>query len=111
MATPSGQDAAGDVADSIFEACTDDGSDDCPPCRTVSGRTIPVGTKGYRPLDEIPDDQMQHGVYGAHHNIFTANQAPKNSAQPCRCFWKKEKYVLKPHELTDDMVPVEPFIY
>ncbi|BBS36306.1 hypothetical protein WP5S18E01_11530 [Enterobacter cloacae] len=54
----------------------------CPPCKTISGRIIPVKTLSYRPLDEIPDDKMEHGVYGSHHNIFEANQAPSNTPKP-----------------------------
>jgi RHS repeat-associated protein len=77
----------------------------CPPCRTASG-IVPVGTLGYRPLDVIPDDQMQHGVYGSHHNMFVANQNPNN----CQCFWQKQNYVLKPAQLPFGAVPVEPFI-
>uniref|UniRef100_UPI001114BE38 RHS repeat-associated core domain-containing protein n=1 Tax=Atopomonas hussainii TaxID=1429083 RepID=UPI001114BE38 len=88
---------------------TGDGTQDCPkncpPCRTASG-IVPVGTIGYRPLDVIPDDQMQHGVYGSHHNIFVANQNPNN----CQCFWQKKNYVLKPEQLPFGAVPVEPFI-
>ena len=89
-------------------SCKDD---DCPPCKTVSGRIVLVGTMGYRPLDALPDDVIQHGVAGSHHNIFVAKQAPKGSPQPCRCFWQKQKYVLKPDQITPDMIPVEPFIY
>lgn len=77
----------------------------CPPCRTVSGRLIPVGTVGYRPLDIIPDHVIQHGVAGSHHNIFVANQNPNN----CRCFWAKQKYVLKPSQLPSSAVLVEEF--
>lgn len=39
----------------------------CPPCITTSGRIVPPKTLGYRPLDVIPDDKMEHGVYGSHH--------------------------------------------
>ncbi|SDD76281.1 type VI secretion system secreted protein VgrG [Paraburkholderia lycopersici] len=78
----------------------------CPPCKTVTGRIVARGTVGYRPLDVIPDNEMQHGVYGSHHNIFVANQNPNN----CQCFWAKQKYVLKPGQLTSAMVPVEEFV-
>jgi len=78
-----------------------------PPCQTISGKIVPIGTKAYRPLDIIPDNIKQHGVFGSHHNIFIANQNPYN----CKCFWKKEKYVLKPNQITPDMIPIEPFIY
>ncbi|MBT0962731.1 RHS repeat-associated core domain-containing protein [Denitromonas iodatirespirans] len=84
--------------------CPPDGQ--CPPCRTVSGRIVPVGTIAYRPLDVIPDDVMQHGVYGSHHNIFVAKQNPNN----CQCFWQKQKYVLKPGELPPKAIPIEPFV-
>jgi RHS repeat-associated protein len=77
----------------------------CPPCRTVSGRVVPVDTLGYRPLDGIPNDQVQHGVAGSHHNIFVAKQNPNN----CQCFWSKQSYVLKPGQLPASAVPVEPF--
>jgi RHS repeat-associated protein len=79
---------------------------DCPPCKTVSGRIVPVGTIGYRPLDVIPDTEIQHGVAGSHHNMFIANQNPNN----CQCFWAKQKYVLKPDQLPPGAVPVEKFI-
>ena len=85
--------------------------DECPPCKTITGRIVPVNTIAYRPLDIIPDNEKQHGVYGSHHNIFIAKQAPKSSPQPCKCFWQKQKYVLKPHQLTLGMIPIEPFIY
>ena len=71
----------------------------CPPCITTSGRIVPPKTLGYRPLDVIPDDKMEHGVYGSHHNIFESNQAPYPN---CKCFWNKQKYVLKPHQLTPE---------
>lgn len=78
----------------------------CPPCKTISGKLVPVGTIGYRPLDVIPDDVVQHGVAGSHHNIFVANQNPNN----CRCFWAKQKYVLKPGQIPLGAIPVEPFL-
>ena len=59
----------------------------CPPCRTVSGMIIPVGTIAYR-LDILPDNVRQHGIYGSHYNLYKANQAPRNSARPCKCFWQ-----------------------
>lgn len=62
--------------------------------------------RGYRPLDVLPDDTIQHGVAGSHHNIFIAQQNPNN----CQCFWRKQKYVLKPGELPLNAIPIEPFI-
>ncbi|MDC2825538.1 type VI secretion system tip protein TssI/VgrG [Rodentibacter pneumotropicus] len=78
----------------------------CPPCKTISGRIVPPKTLAYRPLDIIPDDKMEHGVYGSHHNIFEANQNPNN----CKCFWSKQKYVLKPHQITPNMILIEDFV-
>ncbi|WP_374339324.1 RHS repeat domain-containing protein [Methyloversatilis sp.] len=86
---------------SIPEVCP---PKECPPCKTVSGRIVPVETIAYRPLDVIPDDRMQHGVYGSHHNIFVAKQNPNN----CQCFWQKQKYVAKPGELPVGSIPIEP---
>ncbi|WP_261381077.1 RHS repeat domain-containing protein, partial [Xanthomonas vasicola] len=86
-------------------ACPDEKP--CPPCKTISGMIVPVGTIGYRPLDVIPNNVMQHGVYGSHHNIFVANQYPYPK---CDCFWAKQKYVVKPDQLQPGWVPVEPFV-
>jgi RHS repeat-associated protein len=69
-------------------------SQPCPPCRTISGRIVPVGTIVYRPLE----NRSGHGVPGPHHNLFVANQAPASSAQPqpCKCFWQKIHAVPPP---------------
>ena len=94
----------GGIVEDIYDAlCPPDKP--CPPCKTISGKIVPVGTVAYRPLDVIPDDVMEHGVYGSHHNIFIANQNPNN----CQCFWQKQKYVLKTHELPPDAIPIELF--
>ncbi|MGR8953449.1 MAG: RHS repeat-associated core domain-containing protein [Gammaproteobacteria bacterium] len=92
----------GDVVSDALEQCKDN---KCPPCKTITGRIVPVGTVAYRPLDVIPDNVKQHGVYGSHHNIFVAKQNPIN----CQCFWQKQNYVLKPQELPPDAIPIEPF--
>lgn len=68
----------------------------CGPCRTRSGRTVPVGTMGYRPLDNVPQNVIQHGLAGPHHNVFRSNQAPHGTPQPCRCFWQKMNWVIPP---------------
>ena len=94
---------AGIIAKGIYDICT---TKNCPDCKTVSGKIVPVGTVGYRPLDVIPDNQMQHGVYGSHHNIFVAKQWP---FPKCDCFWAKQSYVLKPNELPATAIPIEPF--
>lgn len=87
----------------IYDMCTDKA---CPPCKTVSGKIVPVGTIGYRPLDVIPDTEKQHGVYGSHHNIFVAKQMP---SPKCDCFWAKQKWVAKPHDIQPTWIPIEPF--
>jgi RHS repeat-associated protein len=79
----------------------------CPQCRTVSGKIVPVGTIGFRPLDTIPDTVKQHGVYGSHHNLFKANQIPYPN---CDCFWQKLGNVAKPHQIQPNWIPIEPFI-
>ena len=70
----------GSIIDAIIKFCTPD--DPCPPCKTISGKTVKVGTIAYRPLDIIPENEMQHGVYGSHHNIFVAGQTPRNEPAP-----------------------------
>jgi RHS repeat-associated protein len=79
----------------------------CPPCKTVSGNIVPVGTIGYRPLDVLPPDVQQHGVYGSHYNLFRANQYPKPK---CDCFWQKLKNVASPGALQPNWMPIEPFL-
>lgn len=81
-------------------------NDKCPPCKVVSGKIVTIGTIAYRPLDVIPDDVMQHGVYGSHHNIFVANQMPYPK---CDCFWAKQKWVAKPNQVQPLWIPMEPF--
>lgn len=77
---------------------------DCPPCRTRSGKTVPVGTIAYRPLDVLPGDTVQHGVSGSHYNIYKANQNPNN----CQCFWQPVGAV-SPADLPPGAIPIEPF--
>ena len=104
LMSPLGQKALQDAGNAIKKICNS--SNPCPPCKTVSGRIVPVDSVGYRPLDVIPDDRIQHGVAGSHHNIFVAKQNPNN----CQCFWAKQKYVLKPGQLPVGAVQVEPFV-
>jgi RHS family protein len=101
--------SAGGAAVSVSDVgkCNKPPEGKCPPCKTVSGKIIQPKTLGYRPLDIIPNNVKQHGVYGSHHNIFEANQMPYPK---CDCFWAKQKYVLKPNQLKSNMVPVEPFV-
>ena len=55
----------------------------CPPCRTVSGKIVPVGTIGYR-HDLVPPSKPHYPFPGDHYNLFKANQNPNG----CRCFWQ-----------------------
>ncbi len=85
------------VIEKAIEKCAS-----CPPCRTVSGKVVPVGTIGYRPLDT--PKRAQHGITGPHHNIFEAKQNPIN----CQCFWKNIGAV-SPANLPAGAIPIEPF--
>ena len=75
----------------------------CPPCKTVSGRIVPVGTIGYRPLDT--PSRPQHGITGPHYNTFRANQYPYPK---CDCFWQRIGAV-SPAYLPVGAIPIEPF--
>ncbi|GAB3785815.1 RHS repeat-associated core domain-containing protein [Dyella agri] len=86
------------------KAC--DGQDPCPPCQTVSGKIVRIGTISYRPLDT--PTRPQHGIDGPHYNIYKANQAPRNSPRPCKCFWQPIGAV-PPSGLPSDAIPMEPF--
>ena len=55
----------------------------CPPCKTQSGKTVVVGTIGYR-HDLVPPSKPHHPFTGDHYNLYKANQNPNN----CKCFWK-----------------------
>jgi hypothetical protein len=76
----------------------------CPPCKTASGKIVPVGTIAYRPLDIPPGGTSQHGIQGPHHNLYKANQNPKN----CQCFWQPIGAV-SPSDLPSAAIPIEPF--
>ena len=65
------------------EAFCPDGGDKCPPCRTLDGRTVPVGTIGFR-LDIVPPSRPHFPYVGNHYNLYKAHQIPKN----CHCFWQ-----------------------
>ena len=88
----------------VVEACTPD--EPCPPCKTVSGKTVPVGTIAFRPMDT--PGRPQHGIDGPHFNLLRANQAPRGSPQPCKCFWQPIGAV-RPGELPAGAIPAEPF--
>jgi RHS repeat-associated protein len=74
----------------------------CPPCKTVSGKIVPIGTVGYRPMDT--PSKPQHGISGSHYNLLKANQNPNN----CQCFWQPIGAV-RPVDLPAGAMPVEPF--
>ncbi len=75
----------------------------CPPCRTISGKIVPTGTIGYRPLDT--PNKPQHGIVGPHYNIYKANQYP---FPKCDCFWQSVGAV-SPVVLPANAIPIEPF--
>jgi RHS repeat-associated protein len=75
----------------------------CPPCVTVTGKVVPVGTIAYRPLDT--PRRPQHGITGPHYNIYKANQYP---APKCDCFWQPVGAV-PPEGLPAGAMPIEPF--
>jgi YD repeat-containing protein len=83
------------------------GSEPCPPCVTVTGKIIPVGTIAHRKLDT--PSRPQHGIDGPHYNLLKANQAPRNSARPCKCFWQRFGAV-RPEDLPPNAIPVEEFV-
>jgi RHS repeat-associated protein len=101
------QDALTNVVDTVVDWCTDD--EPCPPCMTASGRVVPVGTIAYRPLDTPPLGKIEHGIAGPHYNIYVANQAPRNSPQPCKCFWQPQG-AAPPSALPPGAIPIEPFV-
>jgi len=80
----------------------------CPPCKTVTGRIVALGTIAYRPLDTPPAGKVQHGIEGPHYNIAKANQAPRSSSKPCWCFWQPIGAV-RPQDLPANAIPIEHF--
>ena len=81
----------------------------CPPCKTVSGKIIPLGTIAYR-MDT--PSKPQHGIVGTHYNIYKANQIPfginKPDAKACDCFWQ---YIdtVRPSDVPPGAIPIEEF--
>jgi RHS repeat-associated protein len=78
-----GASAGGLVGQLTADMVCTDGDKKCPPCRTVDGRTILVGTIGYR-LDIVPPSKPHYPYSGSHYNLYKANQIPHN----CNCFWQ-----------------------
>ncbi len=87
----------------------DDECKRCPPCETISGKIVPVGTPGYH------DTHSHWPVEGPHYNIFFAQQIPATAilGLPCSCFWAKRKYALSPeeHDWMGGIMIMEPFKY
>ena len=88
----------------VVDACTPD--EPCPPCKTVSGKMVPVGTVAFRPMDT--PGKPQHGIDGPHFNLLRANQAPRGTPQPCKCFWQPIG-AARPGEVPTGAIPAEPF--
>jgi hypothetical protein len=74
----------------------------------VGGTVVPVGTIAYRPLDFPAVGENEHGITGPHYNLYKANQAPRNSPQPYKCFWQRIGAVPI-SELASTAIPIEPF--
>lgn len=95
-------DAIKNTINAIDEMCK---GKECPPCKTVSGKIVPVGTIAYRPLDTPPPGKIEHGISGSHYNIYKANQNPNN----CQCFWQS-KGAVSPSALPPGAIPIEDFV-
>lgn len=78
-----------------------------PPCITVSGKVVAVGTYGYR-HDIVPPSKPHYPFTGDHYNLYRANQNPNNG----KCFWVESGAAdasngqLPP----PNSIPIEPFI-
>ena len=70
------------------EQC-DKGQRGCRPC------IPPVGTRAYR-ADTDPSSRPHAGIPPPHWQMYEMHQAPLDSPQPCKCFWKKLKNVFGP---------------
>ena len=83
-----------------------EGSKPCSPCKTISGKTVPRGTVGYR-HDLVPLGKPHHPYTGDHYNLYKANQNPNN----CQCFWKETGAADASNGLPPPTgsIPIEPF--
>ena len=77
----------------------------CPPCKTISGKIVPVGTIGYR-LDMVPPSKPHYPFEGSHYHIFEAHQSPYPQ---CRCFWHEIKIIDELIGAPPGAIPVEYF--
>jgi hypothetical protein len=94
-----------DISEAIDNIVDKISEEERPPCITITGRVVAVGTIGYRPLDVLSPTTIQHGIQGSHHNIYSAQQNPHNG----QCFWKPEGAV-KEGALPSGSIPIEPFV-
>ncbi|MFW0766979.1 RHS repeat-associated core domain-containing protein [Trabulsiella odontotermitis] len=78
----------------------------CPPCKTISGNIVSLGTIGYR-HDLVPPGKPHHPYAGDHYNLYKANQNPNN----CQCFWKETGAADAANGLPPPTgsIPIEPF--
>jgi len=97
----------GKALQDFFEGCinllTGKKDKSCPPCKTVSGKIVPVGTIGYR-FDRVPPSRPHRPLPGDHYNLLQANQNPNN----CRCFWRPLKQATE--IAPPGSIPVEDFV-
>ncbi len=78
----------------------------CPPCKTVSGKIVPVDTIGYR-LDLVPPSKPHYPFEGSHYHFYKANQ----NTDSCRCFWSKAGMADASNGLpSSDYIMVEDFM-
>lgn len=78
----------------------------CPPCITISGRVVRVGTIGYR-HDKVPPSKPHKPFVGDHYNLYKANQNPNNG----KCFWQSIGAQDASNGLPPppNSIPIEPF--
>ncbi len=88
----------------ILKAVKDACQAGCGPCVTISGRVVLRGDLAY----DGPHTTHSHGGLQPHVHIFKANQAPRNSPKPCKCFWDRNWDVVP--TVPPGMLPVEPFV-
>jgi hypothetical protein len=59
-------------------------------------------------METPPPGEVEQGIAGPHYNMYKANQAPRNSPEPCKCFWQPLKAVPAA-ALPPNAIPIEPF--
>ena len=80
----------------------------CPPCKTVNGRIVPVGTIAFR-YDPVPPGRPHHPFPGSHYNLYRANQYPPPK---CDCFWQPAGAADTANGMMPPpgSTPIEPFL-